>query len=101
MFKTLNTIGFFKMASDDAAFRQILCSASAHMTRLRRGNDDAEARALSSAAIRSVNRRIMDPVLGTSDGVIITILAFACHAVGHRNFSDLRRLTELHIGNVQ
>ena len=36
---------------------------------------------LSNDAIQSVNRRIADPVQCLSDGVIITIIAFACHSV--------------------
>lgn len=83
MFKTLNKIGFFKTVVDDAGFRQILCTSSAHMMRLREGTETAEAIALSTKAIQSLNRRIADPVLGISDGVIVTILAFACHAVSH------------------
>jgi hypothetical protein len=81
MFKTLNMIGFFKTVLDEAAFRQILCTSSSHMAMFREGPQTAEAIVLSTEAIRSVNRRIADPVLCLSDGVISTILAFACHAV--------------------
>jgi hypothetical protein len=81
MFKTLSRIGFFRTVVDEAGFRQILCTSSSHMTKLREGTETAEALALSTAAIRSINGRLADPILGTSDGVIITILAFACHAV--------------------
>jgi len=101
MFQTLNKIGFFKTVSDDAAFRQILCTASAHMTVLRQGSDNAEARALSSAALRSVNKRIVDPGQGTSDGVLMAILAFGCHAVSHFILSDISVLTGRRIGHVQ
>ena len=83
MFKTLNRIGFLRTVLDDAGFRQILCTSSAHMTRLREGTENAEAVALSTKAIQSLNRKITDPVMGISDGVIVTILAFACHAVSH------------------
>ncbi|KAF1996683.1 hypothetical protein P154DRAFT_607778 [Amniculicola lignicola CBS 123094] len=34
--------------------------------------------ALHSLALRSINQRIADPVTGLSDGVISTVLAFAC-----------------------
>ena len=81
MFKTLNRIGFFRTVLDDAAFRQILSTASAHMTFLRQAPQSSEAIVLSNDAIQSVNRRIADPVQCLSDGVIITIIAFACHAV--------------------
>jgi hypothetical protein len=81
MFKTMSKIGFFRTVLDEAGFRQILCTSSSHMTRLREGTENAEAIALSTEAIRSVNSRLADPILGISDGVIISILAFACHAV--------------------
>lgn len=81
MFKTLNNIGFFKTVLDEAAFRQLLCTSSAHMTRLRDETEDPETIILSTQAIRSVNNRIADPVLAISDGVLVTIIAFACHAV--------------------
>lgn len=81
MFQSLNKIGFFSTVVDEAGFRQILCTSSSHITRLRAGTENSEATALSSAAIRSIHRRLPDPILGVSDGVIITVLAFACHAV--------------------
>ncbi|KFX97610.1 hypothetical protein V490_02708 [Pseudogymnoascus sp. VKM F-3557] len=81
MFKTLNNIGFFKTVLDEAAFRQLLCTSSAHMTRLRDVTENPESIILSTQAIQSISSRIADPVQGISDGVLITILAFACHAV--------------------
>ena len=84
LFQTLSSIGFFRTVLDEAAFRQVLCTSSSHMTRLRDGTESAEAIVLSTEAIRSINRRITDPILCISDGVIITILAFACHAVSGR-----------------
>jgi hypothetical protein len=81
MFKTMSKIGFFRTVVDEAGFRQILCTSSSHMTKLREGTETTEAIALSTEAIRSVNRRLTDPTLSISDGVIITILAFTCHAV--------------------
>jgi hypothetical protein len=82
MFKTLSKIGFFQTVRDEAAFRQILCTSSSHMTFLRgSGEENPEAIVLSTEAIRSINRRIADPRESLSDGVLITILAFACHAV--------------------
>src|SRR3954464_8123112 len=67
---------------DPAGFSQILCSAAMHMSLLR-GESPArcvEAINFSIPAIQSVNRRLQDPILGVSDGVINTILAFVCHA---------------------
>lgn len=71
------------------------------MNVLRQGDDNVEASALSSTALKSVNRRIADPVQGTSDGVLVTILAFACHAVSHLILFDIRIVIEFHIGHVQ
>jgi hypothetical protein len=81
MFKTMSKIGFFRTVVDEAGFRQILCTSSSHITKLRQGTETAEAVSLSTEAIRSINRRLTDPALGISDGVIISILAFAYHAV--------------------
>jgi hypothetical protein len=54
-----------------------------------------ESLALSIEAVRSINRRIADPVLGTSDGVIATIIAFACHTVRDiRSSHAFERLTK-------
>jgi hypothetical protein len=66
---------------DPAGFRQILCSSAMHMSRLRGEAESTEAIDFSTHAIQSVNRRLMDPVIGISDGIIATVLAFACHAV--------------------
>ncbi|OBT53596.1 hypothetical protein VE04_06287 [Pseudogymnoascus sp. 24MN13] len=90
MFKTLNNIGFFKTVLDEAAFRQLLCTSSAHMTRLRDETENPEAIVLSTQAIQSVNSRITDPMLAISDGVLVTILAFACHAV---MFNDIKGIS--------
>ncbi|KAF4626853.1 hypothetical protein G7Y89_g11305 [Cudoniella acicularis] len=83
MFNTLRKIGFFRAILDEAAFSQILSTSSSHMMSLRDPEkaENPEAIVLSSEAIRSINRRITDPVLGTSDGVIFAIISFACHAV--------------------
>ncbi|KAI9766497.1 MAG: hypothetical protein M1840_006454 [Geoglossum simile] len=77
----MSKIGFFRAVEDEAGFRQILCTSSSHIARLQDGTETADGIALSTKAIRSINRRLADPRLGVSDGVIITILAFACHAV--------------------
>ncbi|KAH8800358.1 hypothetical protein F5884DRAFT_863069 [Xylogone sp. PMI_703] len=80
--KTLNKIGFFReVLSDEAAFRQVLCTSSSHLERFRNRNKNPEAIVLSTKAIRSVHRRLLDPELCTTDGIIIAILTFALHAV--------------------
>lgn len=94
MFKTLNRIGFFKTVLDDAGFRQILSTSSAHMTVLREGTETAEAVSLSSQAVQSLNSRISDPTLCTSDGVMSTILAFACHSVSEAPLNNPSRVSK-------
>lgn len=82
MFKTMRQAGFFNLVySDEAAFRQVLCTSSSHMTSLRNEAPSSEALSLSTNAIVSLNRKLTDPVLRVSDGVIVTVLAFGCHAV--------------------
>jgi hypothetical protein len=67
--------------SDPAFFYEILSNISAHVFTLRNGlqNEDhcPQSIALHSRAMRSVRGRLLDPVLGISDGVIGTVLAFA------------------------
>ncbi|KFY34458.1 hypothetical protein V494_06754 [Pseudogymnoascus sp. VKM F-4513 (FW-928)] len=97
MFKTLNNIGFFKTVLDEAAFRQLLCTSSAHMTRLRDGTENQESIILSTQALRSVKNRITNPAMAISDGVLTAIIAFACHAV---MFNDIKG-TITHFGGVE
>jgi hypothetical protein len=81
LFQTLSSVGFFKSIKDEAALRQVLCTSSMHQAKLRHGEESTEAIVLSNEALRSMTRRIADPALATSDGVLFAILAFACHAV--------------------
>ncbi|RFU24393.1 hypothetical protein B7463_g11947, partial [Scytalidium lignicola] len=98
VFRTMSKIGFFNIVADEAGFRQILCSSSAHMTQLRNGTDSPEAIVLSTQAIRSLNRRLAAPVSSLDDGIIAAILTFACHAV---MFNDLPGLITHLNGLVQ
>jgi hypothetical protein len=86
MFETLSKIGFYKTIEDDAALRQVLCTSSMHQTRLRNVEENTEAIILSHEALRSINKRIADPALATSDGVLFAILAFAAHAVSNLSY---------------
>jgi len=67
--------------SDSAFFNEILSHVSAHVftlrSRLQTRDDCAQSIALHSRAINSIRTRLLDPVLGISDGVIGTVLAFA------------------------
>jgi hypothetical protein len=78
----MNRIGFFRaVLLDEAAFYQVLCTSSLYMTRLRQRTEDGEAIILYTKAIRSIHKRITDPVLCTSDGVLVTVLTLVSHAV--------------------
>jgi hypothetical protein len=67
---------------DSAFFNEILSHVSAHVFTLRNGvhniDDCPQSIDLHSRAIKSVRQRLLDPVLGISDGVIGTVLAFDC-----------------------
>lgn len=80
-FKTINNLGFYKIVEDDAGFRQILSTSSCHISSLQNKPESSEAIALSTRAIRSLSRRLADPAQNVDDGVVVTILAFACHTV--------------------
>ena len=83
MFQTMSKIGFFRSITDPAGFLQILCTSVSHMTTLQHQAvaESPEAMALSSQAIQSVNKRLNDPILYTSDGIVAAILTFCCHTV--------------------
>ena len=87
MFQTMSKIGFFKSITDPAGFLQILCTSVSHMTTLQHqpAAESPEAIALSTQAIQSVNSRLGDPVLHTSDGMVAAILTFCCHTVSGPN----------------
>ncbi|KAH8781576.1 hypothetical protein F5882DRAFT_519247 [Hyaloscypha sp. PMI_1271] len=81
MFKTMSRIGFYRSITDPAGFLQILSTSVSHMTMLRHQPvaESPEAIALSTQAIESVNKRLGDPVLNMSDGIVAAILTFCCH----------------------
>ncbi|PMD46176.1 hypothetical protein L207DRAFT_206820 [Hyaloscypha variabilis F] len=67
--------------SDPAFFYEILSNVSAYVFALRNGNKNTnecpQSIALHLRAISSLRARLLDPVLGISDGIIGTVLAFA------------------------
>lgn len=83
MFKTMSRIGFYRSITDPAGFLQILSTSVSHMTMLRHQPvaESPEAIALSTRALEYVNKRLGDPILNTSDGVVVAILTFCCHTV--------------------
>jgi hypothetical protein len=76
--------------SDPALFYEILSHISEDITTSFPGYArEKQAFALHSHALQSVNKRLSDPVQSISNGVIATILGFACFSVCypiiHRN----------------
>lgn len=70
--------------TDPAGFRQVLCTSACHIEVLRASDSEpSDAIVLTNQALKSVNDRLADPTLNTSDGVIAAILAFCCHCVSH------------------
>ena len=67
--------------SDPAFFYEILSNVSASVFASRNGDgkraESAQSLALHSKAISSIRARLLHPVLGISDGIIGTVLAFA------------------------
>ncbi|KAE9370334.1 hypothetical protein N431DRAFT_426713 [Stipitochalara longipes BDJ] len=67
--------------SDPAFFYEILSNVSAYIFALRNGyrngGECSQSIALHSRAISSIRARLLDPVLGISDGIIGSVLAFA------------------------
>jgi hypothetical protein len=48
-----------------------------------RNLENTESMALYTMSLRSVNKRLQDPVDGISEGVIGTVLGLVCHDVGY------------------
>lgn len=68
--------------SDPALLYEILSYISRDITASFPGYEkEEEAVALHSQALQSVNKRLSDPVESVSDGIIATILSFACFSV--------------------
>jgi hypothetical protein len=68
--------------SDPALFYEILSHISRDITASFPGySKEKQAFALHSQALQSVNKRLSDPVESVSDGIIATILGFACFSV--------------------
>jgi hypothetical protein len=68
--------------SDPALFYEILSHISRDITASFPGYaKKKQAFALHSQALRSVNKRLSDPFESVSDGIIATILGFACFSV--------------------
>jgi hypothetical protein len=47
-----------------------------------KGSETTESMMFYTMSLRSVNKRLQDPVDGISEGVIGTVLGFVCHDVG-------------------
>jgi hypothetical protein len=68
---------------DAAAFHQVLSNSALQLASLKAEGtqETVESMRYHTRAIESVQQRISDPVLGITDGIIVTIIAFACHDV--------------------
>ena len=70
--------------ADPAAFHQILFNSSLRIGMFHKsvGTDNVQSVAHYASAVRSIQQRLCDPIVGISDGVIGAIIAFGCHDVG-------------------
>jgi hypothetical protein len=68
---------------DDAAFHQVLSNSALHLGSLKMdgSRETVESIKYHTEAVESVKMRITDPILGITDGIIVAIIAFACHDV--------------------
>ncbi len=64
--------------SDPASFYEVLGHVAQRVASLRKEVGCVRSLAYHSLAISSVNKRLSDPILGISDGIIHAILALAC-----------------------
>src|SRR2546421_32541 len=67
--------------SDPASFYELLSQIALHVASLRKEVVCIRSLAYHSLAISSVNKRLSDPILGISDGIINAILALASFCV--------------------
>ncbi|PVI01939.1 hypothetical protein DM02DRAFT_653959 [Periconia macrospinosa] len=75
--------------SDPALFYEILSHISRDITASFPGYaKEKQAFALHSQALQSVNKRLSDPVESVSDGIIATILGFACFSLFDRDWTS-------------
>lgn len=79
--------------TDGAFFTEMLSHVSLQVHTLRHGlrsaMDFEQPMILHSQALKSVRERLGDPVLGVTDGIIGTVLAFASFAVS-KSYSRTR-----------
>lgn len=95
MFRTLRERWLPVMIKDPATFHQFLASVSLQVSRIRGEElDNVVAVAHHSLAIRSVNKKLSDPALKTSDQTITGILSFVCYNVSTFNARKLSRAME-------
>ncbi|KAF8859223.1 hypothetical protein BDZ45DRAFT_368044 [Acephala macrosclerotiorum] len=75
---------------DAANFHQFLANACLYISRDRGEDlDNTVAIAHHSLAIRSVNQKLSDPDLRTSDDVVIGVLCFICYSITQEDFHSV------------
>lgn len=70
------TIWFGMILRDPASFLQQLSTTVMHQMFVHGTNDEKKALMYQQRALQSVNKRLSDPVLGLSDGVVGTVVSF-------------------------
>ncbi|KAH8814824.1 hypothetical protein F5884DRAFT_151973 [Xylogone sp. PMI_703] len=86
------------LLADPASFHQVLSLASMNMDILRGEKQiRPESAAHHGVAIKSVNNRIIHPVLGVTDGVMGAVASFACYSLMLQNITQWG----IHIAGIQ
>lgn len=71
---------------DLGSFQEVLSNLASHVAKLvDRTVYQEQAAKHHAAAVRSVNTRLSDPVERISDGVVQSVITFACFSVGLHN----------------
>ncbi|KZF20166.1 hypothetical protein L228DRAFT_284902 [Xylona heveae TC161] len=92
-FQPFRDIWFPLALSDGAAFHQLLSNSALHITSLRpidRQREAFEALSHHAVALMCVQNRLADPTVAISDGIIASIIGFACHDHMTSNFETWR-----------
>jgi hypothetical protein len=77
----MQAIGFTGLIRESIGLSQMLSMSCWHLDRLRENRESTEYTKYSSVALRSLQQRLVDPTMSTSDDVIIAVMAFATYAV--------------------
>ncbi|KFY94561.1 hypothetical protein V500_03158 [Pseudogymnoascus sp. VKM F-4518 (FW-2643)] len=73
-------VWFAMILNDEASFYQNMSTIRHHLGILRGESDHSRARSLYMMAVRSVNKRLSDPISGVTDKMIGAVICFLTHA---------------------